>query len=101
MKYPFMAWIRMWVSRFSIGARGFRIPPDAGGQEIALDLQFPLHASDQRSAAGANRNHLGHRLAAFRDHDALRAKVIQQAQTLFLEFRSADPPHRVHFTPSS
>src|SRR5664280_961912 len=92
---PLRAWIRMWVSRFSIGTRGSRVPPHAGGQQIALDLQFPLHASNQRGAAGAYRNHLGHGLASFRDHDALRAEVIQQAQTLFLEFRSIDLLHRL------
>jgi len=89
----------LWFLKEQVSER--QPSPDIGGQEIALDRQLPLHASNQGSTPATDRNHFGHRLAAFRDHDAFRPEVIQQAQALFPKFRSAAPPHRVHFTPPS
>src|SRR5712691_2954220 len=83
---PARAWSRMWVSRLSI-------PPESGGQDVALDPDLAPQASDQGSGLGADRDELRHRLAVLRDHDALGRHPIEQGKALGLELGGGDRLH--------
>src|SRR5713226_4072494 len=74
---PASAWSRMWVSRLSI-------PPESGGQDVALDPDLAPQASDESCGLGAHRDELRHRLAGLLDHDVLRLDPSQQGQALGL-----------------
>src|SRR2546426_12567013 len=83
---PASAWIRTWVSRFSI-------PPQARRQDVAFDLDLSLEGPDQCRGCRLDRDELRHRPAVLGDHDALGTHLVEDGETFLLELCGA---HRLH-----
>src|SRR5436305_15135953 len=63
---PRRAWIRMWVSRFSI-------PPQARGQEVAMHSNLACKTTDKDGRFGLDRHQLRYRLTVLCNDDTLRS----------------------------